>query len=97
MKERGWSLLGAGVVTPWCCVAPAALSLVGITGLSVGVLTRIETALFPYMAILAVILIGRAHYLLYAKGQGNRMSRIVTWGATALVGVMVGVKLVLGM
>jgi hypothetical protein len=49
------------------------------------------------MAILAVILIGRAHYLLYAKGQGSRMSRIVTWGATALVGVIVGIKLMLGM
>lgn len=27
MKERGSSLLGAGLVVPWCCVAPAVFSL----------------------------------------------------------------------
>ncbi len=85
MKERGWSLFGAGLVVPWCCVAPAALSLVGVTGLSLGVLTRIEATWFPYLAILAVALLGRAHYLLYIKHQGNRVSHVVTWAATLLV------------
>jgi len=42
MKEGGWSLFGAGLVVPWCCLAPAALSLAGVTGLSLGLLTRIE-------------------------------------------------------
>lgn len=89
MKERGWSLLGAGMVVPWCCVAPAALSLVGITGLSLGLLTNIEAALlFPYLTILAVALLGRAHYLLYAKRKGNRLSRMITWGSTGLVAAM---------
>ncbi len=82
MKERTWSLLGAGVVVPWCCLTPAVLSLVGLTGLSLSFLTSIESVLFPYMAILAVALLGRAHYLIYVKQQGNRLSRVVTWAST---------------
>ena len=93
MKERGWSLFGAGLVVPWCCVAPAALSLAGVTGLSFGVLTRIEATLFPYLAILAVALLGRAHYLLYVKHQGNRVSQVFTWGSTGFVGVLLGIQL----
>ena len=88
MKERGSSLLGAGLVVPWCCVAPAVFSLLGVTGLSFGVLTRIEATWFPYLAILAVVLLGRAHYLLYIKHQGNPLSRVITWASTVLVGLM---------
>ncbi len=88
MKERGSSLLGAGLVVPWCCVAPAVFSLLGVTGLSFGVLTRIETNLFPYLVIMAVVLLGRAHYLLFVKRQGNQLSRIITWASTGLVSVM---------
>ena len=88
MKERGSSLLGAGLVVPWCCVAPAVFSLLGVTGLSFGVLTRIEANLFPYLVIMAVVLLGRAHYLLYSKHQGNRVSHVVTWASTALVSLM---------
>lgn len=91
MKERGWGLLGAGLVVPWCCITPAALSLVGITGLSLGLLTKIEAALFPYLTILAVVLLGRAQYLLYAERQGNRLSRKITWGSNMLVVTMLGV------
>ena len=93
MKERGWSLFGAGLVLPWCCVAPAALSLVGVSGLSVGVLTQIEASLFPYLAISAVALLGRAHYLLHVKRQGNRLSHVITWGSTGLVGAMLVIQL----
>jgi len=92
MKERGSSLLGAGLVVPWCCVAPAALSLAGVTGLSFGVLMTIEATLFPYLAIIAVALLGRAHYLLHVKHQGNRVSHVVTWAATLLVVTLWGVR-----
>jgi len=93
MKERGSSLLGAGLVMPWCCVAPAMLSLVGLTGLSLGTFTRVEADLFPYLAAMAVLLLGRAHYLFYAKRQGNRLSRIITWSSTGLVATLLTVRL----
>jgi len=93
MKERGWSLFGASLVLPWCCVAPAALSLVGVSGLSLGVLTQIEATLFPYLAILAIVLLGRAHYFHYVKHQGNRLSRMITGASTMLVMVMISVQL----
>ncbi len=93
MKERGWSLFGAGLVVPWCCIDPAALSLAGVTGLSFGVLITIEATLFPYLAIIAVALLGRAHYLLHVKHQGNRLSQEITWASTGLVGVMLVIQL----
>jgi len=93
MKERGMSLLGAGLVVPWCCVAPAVFSLLGVTGLSFGVLTRIEANLFLYLVIMAVVLLGRAYYLLYAKHQGNRLSRMITWASTGLVGGMLIIQM----
>ena len=93
MKERGTSLLGAGLVVPWCCVAPAVFSLLGVTGFSFGVLTRFEATWFPYLAILAVVLLGRAHYLLYIKHQGNRVSHVVTWVSTVLVSLMLIIQM----
>lgn len=93
MKERGSSFLGAGLVVPWCYVAPAVFSLLGVTGLSFGGLTRIEANLFPYFVIMAVVLLGRAYYLLYAKNQGNRLSRLITWGSTILVGFMLIIQM----
>ncbi len=93
MKEGGWSLFGAGLVVPWCCIGPVALSLAGVTGLSFGVLTTIEASLFPYLAMIAVALLGRAHYLLYVKHQGNQLSRIITWASTGLVSVMLVIQL----
>ena len=93
MKEGGWRLFGAGLVVPWCCIGPVALSLAGVTGLSFGVLITIEATLFPYLAIIAVALLGRAHYLLHFKHQGNRLSRVITWASTGLVGVMLVIQL----
>ncbi|RMH34127.1 MAG: hypothetical protein D6690_11265 [Nitrospirae bacterium] len=85
MRASGWSVLGAGLVVPWCCLAPAGLSLVGVSGLSLNVLGRLEAELFPYLAMAATLLIGYAHYLIALKRQGNMFSRIVTWASTGLV------------
>ena len=92
MKEGGWSLLGSGLVVHLCCVAAAAASLAGVTSLSFGVLTRIEATLLPYLAIMAVVLLGRAHYLLHVKHQGNRVSHVVTWAATLLIVTLWGIR-----
>lgn len=93
MQERTWGLLGAGVTVPWCCLTPAALSFVGITGLSVGTFVQIENTLFPYLAVLSVGLLARAHYLIAVKRRGNRLSLIITWASTGLAAVMIGLKL----
>jgi hypothetical protein len=34
---------------------------------------------------LAVLLLGRAHYVLYVLKRGNRFSTVMTWLATAFV------------
>ncbi len=93
LDDGAASPLGAGLVVPWCCVAPAMFSLLGVTGFSFGILTRIEATWFPYLAILAVVLLGRAHYLLYIKHQGNRVSPVVTWASTALVSLMLIIQM----
>ena len=86
-------MLGASLVVPWCCLAPAGLSLVGVSGLSLGMFARFEADLFPYLAATAILLVGRAHYLLYVKRQGNRVSRIVTWASTGLVATLLAIQL----
>lgn len=68
---------------PWCCVLPAVLSALGLGS---AVAARWAAwKLNPIFLILAVLFLGRAHYLLYWKGRGNAWSRRLTWGATALV------------
>lgn len=54
MKERAWSLLGAGVTIPWCCVLAAVLSVIGVTGLTLGGLIQVDAALFPSLALAAI-------------------------------------------
>lgn len=93
MQESGWGILGASLVTPWCCLVPAGLSLVGVSSLSLGVFVQLEATLFPYLAAAAILLIGRAHYLLSVKRRGNRVSRIVTWVSTMLVAMLIAIQL----
>jgi hypothetical protein len=65
---------------PWCCVVPAALSLLSFTGMAVARLWLAKISWF--FLPLAVLLLGRAFWLHYAKRQGAPWTRWVTWTAT---------------
>jgi hypothetical protein len=93
MRTRAWGLFGAGVTVPWCCLSSSILSLIGVTGLSLGALIQVEATVFPFLALAAIGLLGRAHYLLWIKHQGNRLSWILTWACTGFAAVMVGLWL----
>jgi hypothetical protein len=38
----------------------------------------------PYLLLISAIFLGRAHYLVYVKKQGNILSHIVVWLSTML-------------
>lgn len=67
---------------PWCCIAPGMLSLVGLG--SVGLARGVARQLMPLFLLLALLLLGRAHYLLYVRHEGNRFSRVMTWVSTTV-------------
>lgn len=77
---------GSGVAVlasiPWCCVAPAALSLLSFAG---GVIVRVWLAKLSWFFLpVAVMLLGRAFRLHYARRQGAPWTRWVTWSAALL-------------
>ncbi len=67
------SALAAVVSVPWCCILPAALSLLSLTS---AVVTRVWLAKLTWVLLpLTVILLARAFWLLYVKHQGGPWSR----------------------
>jgi hypothetical protein len=52
------------------------LSLLGLAG---GAAASVAGWLSPLMIALSVLLLGRAFYVLYVQGKGNRASAIITW------------------
>lgn len=68
---------------PWCCITPGVLALTGVAG--VGLARIAVRQLMPLFLVAALLLVARAHYLLYVKGEGNRFSLLLTWLSTLLV------------
>ena len=58
------------------------LSLLGLAG---GAAASVAGWLAPVMIALSVLLLGRAFYVLYVQGKGNRASAVITWLAAAFV------------
>ena len=52
------------------------LSLLGLAG---GAAASVAGWLSPVLIALSVLLLGRAFYVLYVKGRGNRVSAAITW------------------
>ncbi|RMG52268.1 MAG: hypothetical protein D6723_09015 [Acidobacteria bacterium] len=61
-------------------MAPAVFSLLGLAG--VGTARLIAAKLTPVFLVLAILLLGRAHYLIYVKKHGTPASRLIVWIAT---------------
>ena len=58
------------------------LSLLGLAG---GAAASVAGWLWPVMIGLSVLLLGRAFYVLYVKGRGNRASAVITWLSAVFV------------
>lgn len=76
------NVLSVAASVPWCCVLPAALSILSVGGTTVARfwLTRATWWLFP----VTIALLGRAFWLLYIKRQGARWVHWTTWAAAIL-------------
>ena len=77
------SALAALISVPWCCILPAVLSLLSLTG---AVVARVWVVKLTWIFLpLSVILLGRAFWLLYAKHQGGPWSRRLAWVSSLLI------------
>ena len=77
------SALAALVSVPWCCILPAALSLLSLTG---AVVTRVWVAKLTWIFLsVGAVLLGRAFWLLYVKHQGGPWSRRLAWVSSLLI------------
>jgi len=67
---------------PWCCILPASLSFLSLTGTIVGQvwMTKLSWVLLP----VSVALLGRAFWLMYVRHQGVRWARWMTWTAAVV-------------
>jgi len=84
LGERGNKRYSLGAVffsLPWCCITPAVLSLLGFFGAAGTTRLVFNEALFP-LFIVSILLLGRAHYLIYFKKYGSAISRVVVWIST---------------
>ena len=80
MRAKQCGLLGGLLLLPWCCIVPAGVSILGAAGVAAA---RAMTGGFvPFFLPVGLFLLGRAHYLIYVKEEGNRVSRLMTWTAT---------------
>jgi len=82
MDVRQNSLCGGLFALPWCCIVPAGFSLMGLAGVA-SARTGFE-GFAPFFLLIALFFLGRAHYLIHIKKQGNRASHVLTWVSTLL-------------
>jgi hypothetical protein len=66
---------------PWCCITPAALSLLGFLGAAGAAKGLLTEALYP-LFIISLFLLGRANYLSFYKKYGSKVSRAVVFAST---------------
>lgn len=84
MKEGTAGVLGAVLSLPWCCILPGALALLGMTGVVVA--REVAVELRPVLWGISALFLARAHYGLWIRRRGNRLSRLVVWMATGVTG-----------
>ena len=84
------AFIGSLFALPWCCIIPAIFSVLGLAGVAVA--REVTEGILPYLLVISVLFLGRAHYLIYIKHQGNRLSHIITWAATFLAVTLWGVR-----
>lgn len=88
MKTPNDNSVSTGLLAaiPWCCILPAVFSALGLGGV---VAARLfTTRLTPLLFVISVLFLGRAFFLVYWKGQGNRFSRISTGIAAVVVSLL---------
>lgn len=82
-ENTRFSLLGFFFSLPWCCITPAALSLLGFFGAAGATRLLLKEILFP-LFLVSFLLLGRANYLSFYRRHGSRISRVVVLVFTIL-------------
>ena len=83
MKEAGSaSFFSAVTALPWCCIAPAALSLGGVATAGAGAVIAEAT---PILLVVSVGFLGRAVHLAGVRRSGRPWARAVALVSAPLV------------
>lgn len=90
MEVNRTGVTGGLFALPWCCIVPAVFSVLGLGGVAVA--RELTGGLVPYLLAVSLLFLGRAHYLLYIKKHGNRLSHVVTWISTGLGITLWGIR-----
>ncbi len=84
------SALASGLAAlPWCCIAPAALSVTGAAAAGMGVGLRAAT---PVFLAISLGFLGRALYLSVIRRQGRPWARVVTLASALAVALLWGFR-----
>jgi hypothetical protein len=77
------AVLGLVAAAPTCTT----VGIISLLGLAGGTATALSIAswLTPLLVGLTVVLLGRAHYVMYVLKRRNRFSLVTTWTATVFV------------
>ena len=83
------AMASSAAALPWCCIAPAALSVSGAAVAGAGVGLRTATPLF---LLVSVAFLGRALYLSLIRRQGRPWTRAVTLVSALAVSLLGGFR-----
>ena len=94
MRELGSaSFFSAMTALPWCCIAPAALSLGGVATAGAGAVIAEAT---PILLVVSVGFLARAVYLALIRQSGRPWARAVALVSVPLVVALWAYRLGLG-
>jgi len=96
-ENKRYSFVAIFFSLPWCCIMPAFFSMLGFLGAAGTTRLLFKETLIP-LFIISLLLLGRAHYLIYFKKYGSAISRAVVWvstiGALALWAIRFGLIII---
>lgn len=86
-NDRKINLIAILFSLPWCCILPVILSLSGlIAGMAAARIWSVKVT--PFLFILSLIFLIRAHWLLYIRHQGSKVSAVIVWITTLMAGFL---------
>lgn len=86
-NEKKDNLLAIIFSLPWCCILPAVFSLLGLIS-GIAAIRVWSVRVSPFFFLLMLIFLVRAFWLIYVRHQGNRLSSVIVWMTSIIVGAL---------
>lgn len=86
LKNTGSGISGFLLSLPWCCIAPAFLSLYGFLGAAGSTRIFVSEIFYP-LFFLSILFLARAGYLSFYRKKGSNLSRAVVF--VSIIGALI--------